>query len=88
MTSIDLKARLKNKFFWISMSSAIALLIQQLGLNIIPDNYSDIVNTLLSILTMLGVVVDPSTPGLCDEIAAAITSTSETSKSEENDSAK
>lgn len=67
MLGINLKARLKNKAFWVSIASAIALLVQQLGLNIIPNNYSEIINAVLTILTMLGIVVDTSTPGLKDQ---------------------
>ena len=68
MLSIDLKARLKNKSFWVAMASAIAILVQQLGLNIIPANYTEIVNTVLIILTMLGIVVDTSTTGISDKV--------------------
>lgn len=67
MPNIDLQARLRNKTFWVSMISAVILLIQQLGLNIIPPNYADVVNTVLSILVMLGIVVDTSTPGISDQ---------------------
>jgi phi LC3 family holin len=67
--SIDLKARLRNKAFWVAMASAIALLIQQLGFkNLIPSNYADIVNSILSILVMLGIIIDPSTTGIGDKV--------------------
>jgi uncharacterized membrane protein len=47
------------------MLGAIVLLIQQLGFkNLIPSNLSDIINTILSILVMLGIVVDTSTKGV------------------------
>lgn len=68
MLGIDLKARLKNKSFWVAMISAIAILVQQLGLNIFPSNYAEIVNTVLIILTMLGIVVDTSTTGISDQV--------------------
>ncbi|OOM74826.1 bacteriophage holin [Clostridium puniceum] len=67
MISIDLKARLKNKSFWVAMTSAIAILLQQLGLNIIPSNYTEIVNAVLIILTMIGIAVDTSTTGISDQ---------------------
>lgn len=73
MLSIDFKARLKNKAFWVSMASAIAVLAQQLGLNIIPSNYSEIVNTVLIILTMTGIVVDTSTTGISDQVTTTTT---------------
>ena len=73
MPSIDLKARLRNKTFWVAMASAIAMLSQQLGVNVIPSNYADIVNTVLMILTMLGIVVDTSTTGISDQVTTAST---------------
>lgn len=65
---INWKARLTNKTFWVALSSAIVLLCQQLGLNIFPDNIHEIINTLLLIFTILGVVIDPSTNGITDQI--------------------
>jgi len=68
MLTLDLKTRLKNKTFILSMLGAIVLLIQQLGFkDLIPSNWSDIVNTALSILVMLGIVIDTSTPGVSDK---------------------
>jgi uncharacterized membrane protein len=41
------------------MVGAIVLLVQQLGFkDLIPSNYADVVNSLLTILTMLGIVND------------------------------
>ncbi|WP_243099088.1 phage holin [Clostridium sp. MF28] len=68
MNKIDLKARLKNKSFWVYIASAIVLLSQQLGFKIFPDNWNDIVNTVLGVLTMLGIVVDNSTTGMSDSV--------------------
>lgn len=65
--NINWKARLTNKAFWISIVSAIVLLTQQLGLNIFPDNWSDLLNTILTIFILLGIVVDPSTTGISDK---------------------
>lgn len=58
--------RLRNKAFLVSLASATLLLCQQLGLDIFPSNVEDIVNTVLVILTITGVVIDPTTPGLAD----------------------
>lgn len=63
---IDLKARLRSKYFWVALTSTVVLLSQQLGLNIFPENISDIVNTALTLAVILGVVVDTSTPGISD----------------------
>lgn len=72
MLTLDLKSRLKNKTFILSMLGAIVLLVQQLGFkDLIPSNWLDIVNTILSILVMLGIVVDTSTPGVSDKVNEA-----------------
>lgn len=61
------KSRLRNKAFWVALMAAIVLLTQQLGLDIFPSNIADIVNTILTIATILGIVVDPTTPGIADQ---------------------
>lgn len=66
--------RLKNKTFWITFIPAMLLLIQTvLALFGIEWNYDllneqllDIVNALFVVLTILGVVVDPTTSGVTD----------------------
>ena len=58
--------------------------MQQLGLNIIPNNYTEIVNTILTILTMLGIIVDTSTPGLSDQTTNDEAKTVQASDSKEN----
>ena len=58
--------RLRNKTFLVSLMSAGLLLTQQLGVDIFPNNIQDIANTVLAILTLTGIVIDPSTPGLTD----------------------
>ena len=68
MKKIDWQSRLRNKAFWIALASAIILLIQQLGFDyILPHNAMDIVNTVLLIFTIMGVVIDPSTPTMYDQ---------------------
>jgi phi LC3 family holin len=73
MLNINLKSRLENKTFWVSLISAIILLLQQSRLttlaNYIPANYADIINTIFAIVTILGIAVDTSTPGISDQPA-------------------
>ncbi|OOM71081.1 bacteriophage holin [Clostridium puniceum] len=64
--NINWKTRFTNKIFLIAIASAIVLLSQQLGFNIFPDNWADILNTILTILILLGIVIDPSTSGMSD----------------------
>lgn len=64
---MDWQSRLTNKTFWVALVSAVVLLTQQLGLNIFPDNWADILNTILTILMILGIVIDPTTQGITDK---------------------
>lgn len=70
---MDLKARLKSKTFVITMIGAIIVFLKMANLdiiaNFIPSNYAEIVTQAFSILTMLGIAVDTSTPGVSDQIA-------------------
>ena len=65
--NINWKARLTNKTFWVAMVSDVVLLTQQLGVNIFPSNWSDILNTILTIFILLGIIVDTSTEGISDK---------------------
>lgn len=60
------KERFRNKAFWVSLVSLFVLLSQQLGINIFPDNVAEIANTILSILVLLGIIIDPTTSGVAD----------------------
>ena len=62
---INWKLRFKNKATLIAIASTVILLAQQLGLKI-PDNIEDVVNTVLTLLVLLGVVNDPTTEGISD----------------------
>ena len=74
MLTINLKERFRNKTFLLSMIGAIVLLAQQLGSkDLIPSNYADVVNSILTILIMLGIVVDPSTKGISDKVVSNAT---------------
>lgn len=59
-------ARFKNKAFWISLASAVIILAQQLGFTFSKEETMELVNSILSIFIILGVVVDPTTPGIYD----------------------
>lgn len=64
---LNLKIRFQNKAFCVAFASAIVLLLQQLGLGqYLPENLMDVVNTILLILSMLGIVLDPTTENLND----------------------
>ena len=63
---LDLKARLKNKYFWISFISLVVLLLEQLGIQL-PFDISAISGTLLSMAVLLGIVVDNGSEGFGDK---------------------
>lgn len=74
MRNINWKVRLKNKQFWLALIPAVLLLIQAiaavfgfaLDLSALGDKLLVVVNTLFTVLVILGVVVDPTTKGVGD----------------------
>ena len=71
---INWTVRLKNKTFWLALVPAVLLLIQVVaavfGIDIKLDGLGDkllaVVNALFAVLTILGVVTDPTTVGISD----------------------
>ena len=62
---LDIKARLKNKYFWISFISLVVMLLEQLGIKLL-FNLNAISGTILSIAVLLGIVVDNGSEGFSD----------------------
>ena len=62
---LDIKARLKNKYFWISFISLVVMLLEQLGIKL-PFNLNSISGTILSMAVLLGIVVDNGSEGFSD----------------------
>ena len=60
-----IKARLKNKYFWVSLISLVVMLLEQLGIKL-PFNLNSISGTILSIAVLLGIVVDNGSEGFSD----------------------
>ncbi|MFJ7952460.1 phage holin [Lysinibacillus sp. NPDC096418] len=70
---INWKVRFMHKPFLLAMFSLVVLLAQQVGAifgydltNMMSEQLTSILNTVLSILVLMGVVVDPTTSGLKD----------------------
>lgn len=71
---INWKVRISNKAFWITIIPAVLLLIQviaaalgfKLDLSDLGDKLLDVVNAVFMVLTILGVVTDPTTAGVSD----------------------
>ena len=62
---LDIKARLKNKYFWVSMLSLVVLLLDQLGIKL-PVDINEIGGTILSMAVLLGIIVDNGSEGFND----------------------
>lgn len=54
-------SRFKNYGLWVSIAALIPMVLQGFGINILPDNYQEIVNAVLSILVMAGILSNPTT---------------------------
>ena len=63
---LDIKARLKNKYFWVSMLSLVVLLLDQLGIKL-PIDINEIGGTILSMAVLLGIIVDNGSEGFSDK---------------------
>ena len=71
---INWKVRLKNKNFWIAIIPAMLLLIQvvaavfgyQLDLGDLGNKLLAVVNASFAVLSVVGIVTDPTTKGLSD----------------------
>lgn len=74
MKKINWIVRIKNKAFWVALIPALLLLVQAIaavfGLAIdlgdLGDKLLTVINALFAVLAILGVVVDPTTPGAGD----------------------
>ncbi|WP_276770531.1 phage holin [Fannyhessea vaginae] len=75
---INWKIRMQNKTFWLALVPAFLLLIQAVAqvFNISVDftnlnkDLLNVVNTLFTVLAIVGVVADPTTKGLSDSTQA------------------
>ena len=63
---LDIKARLRNKYFLVSMLSLVVLLWDQLGIEL-PIDINEIGGTILSMAVLLGIIVDNGSEGFSDK---------------------
>ena len=63
---MKLSERIKTYNFWVSLSSAIFLIIKvlgtQIGFNVDESLFSDLITSICSILVLLGIIVPPKNP--------------------------
>lgn len=78
MTNINWTVRIKNKNFWLTIIPAVLLLVQvvaavfgfTLDLGDLGNKLLDVVNALFAVLTIMGIVTDPTTAGVGDSAQA------------------
>lgn len=69
---INWKVRIKHKSFLVALFAVVLLLVQQVAAifgidtSIYNEQVTDLFNTVLAILVLVGVVVDPTTAGTTD----------------------
>ncbi len=76
--NINWKVRLKNKNFWLAIIPAVLLLIQavaavfgyQIDLGDLGNKLLVVVNAVFVVLSILGIVTDPTTQGISDSTLA------------------
>ena len=67
-SKINWKVRVKNKAFWLALIPAVLLLIQVIAsvFGYTLDKLLSVVEALFMVLSILGIVVDPTTDGVGD----------------------
>lgn len=78
MKNINWLVRIKNKQFWLTLIPAVLLLIQvvaavfgfAIDLGDLGNKLLAVVNALFAVLTILGIVTDPTTKGVSDSVQA------------------
>lgn len=78
MSKINWKVRIKNKTFWVTIIPAVLLLVQQVlrvfGIEFeytgLSEQLTGIAGTVFVILSIVGVVNDPTTSGISDSTQA------------------
>jgi uncharacterized membrane protein len=53
--------RLKNYGLWVSVFAFIPVLLEAFGVNVLPDNYDEVVKGFLGILVVAGILSNPQT---------------------------
>lgn len=76
--NINWKVRIKNKNFWLTLIPAILLLVQTIlvpfgykwDFGVLGQQLTAIINAAFAVLSILGVVNDPTTEGVSDSAQA------------------
>lgn len=63
---INWKKRFHSKAFWVAIFSMIALTGQVFNVYQVPNGWETWVNSVLTLLTLAGIITDPTTDGFGD----------------------
>jgi len=66
---MNIQLRLRNKAFILSAVAFIVLMIKSFTNYQLPDNFDMLVNTALTLLSAMGIVLDPTTPSIGDKVS-------------------
>ena len=70
---INWKVRLRHKGFWVSLIALLLVLVNQIGstfgldITVYNSQVTVITESVLAILALLGIIIDPTTPTLSDK---------------------
>ena len=78
LSAVNWKVRIKNRAWWLTMVPALLLLVQAVGalfgyqwdFVVLDQKITAVINALFGVLTLMGVVNDPTTAGLKDSAQA------------------
>ena len=52
--------RWRNYGLWVAIAAFIPMLLESLGVNVLPDNYEELTKAFLGILVLTGIINNPS----------------------------
>ena len=52
--------RWRNYGLWVAIAAFIPMLLESLGVNVLPDNYKELTKAFLGILVLAGIINNPS----------------------------
>ncbi|WP_243156437.1 C1 family peptidase [Clostridium sp. C8-1-8] len=58
---MDIKSRFKNYGLWVSVLALIPIILKVFGLDIMPNNYNELVTAVLGIIVLFGIISNPAT---------------------------
>ena len=76
--NINWKVRIRNRNFWLALIPALLLLVQVVAapfgykwdFGVLNQQHAAIINAVFALLSILGVVNDPTTAGISDSVQA------------------